>query len=45
MYNLFKQKYKIDFTHNNTFRDILGFDAVIVDQPFTEFPKICDLVV
>ena len=40
-----KQKYKIDFTRNNTFRDILGFDAVIVDQPFTESPKICDLVI
>ena len=26
-----KQGYKIDFTHNDTFRDILGFDAVIVD--------------
>ena len=26
-----KQGYKVDFTHNDTFRDILGFDAVIVD--------------
>ena len=30
---------------NDTFRDILGFDAVIVDQQFTESPKICDLVI
>ena len=40
-----KQGYKIDFTRNDTFRDILGFDAVIVDQQFTESPKICDLVI
>ena len=40
-----KQGYKIDFTHNDTFRDILGFDAVIVDQAFTESPKICDVVI
>ena len=40
-----KQGYKIDFTHNDTFRDILGFDAVIVDQALTESPKICDLVI
>ena len=40
-----KQGYKIDFTRNDTFIDILGFDAVIVDQPFTESPKICDLVI
>ena len=25
--------------------DILGFDAVIVDQPLTESSKICDLVI
>ena len=31
--------------HNDTFRDILGFDAVIVDQALTETPKICDLVI
>ena len=41
----FKQGYKIDFTHNDTFRDILGFDAVIVDQALTESPKICNLVI
>ena len=41
----FKQGYKIDFTHNDTFRDILGFDAVIVNQAFTESPKICDVVI
>ena len=40
-----KQGYKINFTLNNTFRDILGFDAVVVDQAFTESPKICDLVI
>ena len=39
------QEYKIDFTRNDTFRDILGFDAVIVDQPFIESPKICDLLI
>ena len=41
----FKNGYKIDFTHDHTFRDILGFDAVIVDQAITESPKICDLVI
>ena len=40
-----KQGYKIDFTHNDTFRNILGFDGVIVDQAFTESPKICDVVI
>ena len=40
-----KQGYKIDFTYNDTFRDILGFDAVIVDQAFTESPKICDVFI
>ena len=40
-----KQGYKFDFTHNDTFKDILGFDAVIVDQQFTVTPKICDLVI
>ena len=45
-YKIFlKQGYKIDFTHDDTFRDILGFDAVIVDQAITESPKICDLVI
>ena len=43
--NFLKQGYKIDFTRNDTFRELLGFDAVIVDQPFTESPKICDLVI
>ena len=37
-----KQGYKVDFTNNDSFKDILGFDAVIVDQQFTESPKICD---
>ena len=40
-----KQGYKIDFTRNDTFRDILGFDAMIVDQAITEPFKICDLVI
>ena len=40
-----KQGYKSYFTLNDTFRDILGFDPVIVDQPFTEPPIICDLVI
>ena len=40
-----KQGYKIDFTRNDTVRDIFGFDAVIVDQTITEFPKICDLII
>ena len=40
-----KQGYTIDFTHNDTFIDILGFDAIIVDQAMTESPKICDLVI
>ena len=40
-----KQGYKIDLTHNYTFRDILKFDAVIVDQASTESPKICNLVI
>ena len=34
-----KQEYKIDFTHNDTFRDIVGFDAVIVDQQFQNLLK------
>ena len=42
---ILKQGYKIDFTHNDKFRDILGFDAVIVDQALTESPKICELVI
>ena len=33
-----KQGYKIDLTRNDTFRDIIGFNAVIVDQQFTQFP-------
>ena len=38
-YKIFlKQGYKIDFTNNDSFKDILGFDAVIVDQQFTESP-------
>ena len=40
-----KQEYKIDFTHNDTFTNILGFYAVIKDQPFTKSPKVCDLVI
>ena len=40
-----KQRYKIDFTNDDTFRDIFGFDAVIIDQAITESPKICDLVI
>ena len=40
-----KKGYKIDFTRNDTFRDIPWFDAVIVYQKFTESPKICDLVI
>ena len=40
-----KQGYKINFTNDDTFRDILGFDAVIVDQAITESFKICDLVI
>ena len=40
-----KQGYKIDFTGNDTFKDILGFDSVIVDQQFTESPKIGDLII
>ena len=40
-----KQVYKVDFKHNDTFRDIIRFDAVIVDQALTESPKICDLVI
>ena len=40
-----KQGYKIDFTNSDTFSDILGIDTVIVDQLFTESPKICDLVI
>ena len=40
-----QQGYKIDYTRNDTFRDILGFDAVIVDQQFTESSKICELVI
>ena len=30
-----KQGYKIDFTKEDSFRDILGFDAVVIDQPYT----------
>ena len=45
MLNLIKTKIKIDFTRNDTFRVIIGFDALVVDQPFTESPKICDLVI
>ena len=33
-----KQRYKIDFTRNDTFRDILEYDAVVVDQSFTKSP-------
>ena len=40
-----KRGYKIDFVCNDTFRDILGFDAVVVDQPLTESFKICDTVI
>ena len=40
-----KQWYNNNFTHNDTFRDILGFKAVIVDQAYTESLKICDLVI
>ena len=40
-----KQGYKIDFSHNDTFKNILGFDAVKIDQPFTESSKICNLVI
>ena len=40
-----KQGYKIDFTHDDTFRDILGFDAVIVDKAITKSPKICELYI
>ena len=42
---ILKQGYKIEFTRNDTFRDILGFDAMIVDQAITESPKICDLFI
>ena len=40
-----KQGYRIDFTHKDTFRDILGFNALIVDLAFTESPKICEVVI
>ena len=40
-----KQGYKIDFTRNDTFKDILNFEVVIVDQPLTKSPKICNLVI
>ena len=40
-----KKGYKIDFTHNYTFKDILRFDAVVIDQAITESPKICVLVI
>ena len=40
-----KQGYKIDFTHDDTFRDILRYFAMSVDQAITESPKICDLVI
>ena len=41
-----KPGYKIDFTKDDTFRSILGFETILLllDQPFTESPKICDLV-
>ena len=40
-----QQGYKIDFKKEDSLRDILGFDAVIIYQRYTESPKICDLVI
>ena len=40
-----QQRYQIEFTEENTFRDILGFDEVSIAQSYTESPKICDLVI
>ena len=42
---ILKQEYKIDCTNYETFKDILGFGLVIVNQPFTESPKLCDLFI
>ena len=39
------QGYKIYFTRNYIFRDILGFDAVVMDQPLIESSKICDVLI
>ena len=40
-----KSRYKIDFRLEITFRNLLGFDAIVIDQPYSESPKICDLVI
>ena len=40
-----KQGYKIDFTKEDSFKDILRFDAVEIDQPYIESLKICYLVI
>ena len=42
---VYNKEIKLIFTHDDTFRDILGFDAVIINQAITESPKICDLVI
>ena len=42
------QGYKIDFTKEDTFRNILGIDSVIIEhqalQPYYESPRMCDVV-
>ena len=45
MQSIFKQGYQIDFTEEDTFRDILGFDEVSIAESYTESFKICDLVI
>jgi hypothetical protein len=36
--------YKIDFTKENTWRDMLGFDSVILDKPLNISPKMADIL-
>ena len=39
-----KQKYKIDFT-KDLFRNILRFNALFINHPYSKSPKICDLLI
>jgi len=40
-----KDGFKLDFTKENTFKKILGFDGVIVDKPLTISPNLCNVIV
>ena len=40
-----KQRYKINFTHYDTLRDMFGFNVIFIDQTITEFFNKCDLFI